>query len=110
MDQASDVLRMTRTRQVGWQGDVGLGEFVFRAVQDGDEVDHHIVAMYQGLQLLGIVHVGLHHGHTGHHLDVAGGQASCRYRHLVMLQTQARAHMAADKAAAAQDKNFLRGE
>ena len=107
MDQASDVLRMTRTRQVGGQGDVGVREFVFRAMQDGNQVDHHIMTLHQGLQLFGVIYIGLHHGHAGHHLDVARGQAARGHRHLVVLQAQARAHVAAYKAAAAEDENFL---
>ena len=71
MDQTCDVFCMTGTRQIGRQGDVGLIELSFRAMQDGDEVDHHIMAMHQSLQLLGVMHIGLHHTHAGHHLNLA---------------------------------------
>jgi len=89
MNQASDVLRMTRARQVGGQGDVGLGEFVFRAMQNSDEVDHHIMTVHQALELLSVMYIGLHHGHAGHHLNVACRQAARGHRDLVMLQAQA---------------------
>ena len=61
VNQARDIFSVAGPRQVGRQGDVRVSEFFFCPVQDGDEVDHHIVAMHQGLQLFGVVHIGLHH-------------------------------------------------
>jgi hypothetical protein len=62
-------------------------ELFFRAMQDGDEVDHHIVAADQGLQLFSVVHVGLYHRYARHHLNMASRQAARGHRHLVVLQT-----------------------
>ncbi len=86
---------------------MGMGELFFCAVQDGNQVDHHIVAMQQSLQLFGVMHIGLHHGHAGHHLDVACRQTTGGHGYLVVLQAEARAHMAAHKAATTEDENFL---
>jgi ferredoxin len=59
--------------------------------------------MHKGLQLFGIVHIGLHYGHAGHHLYLACWQAACGDCHLMVLQAEAGTHMAADKATTAED-------
>ncbi len=64
MDQAADIFGMTCARQLRGQGDMRLGEGLFVAVQDGHQVDDRIMPAHQGLQLLGVVHICLHHRHA----------------------------------------------
>ena len=62
---------------------------------------------HQGLQLLRVVHIGLHHRHARQHLDVTRWQATGGHGDLVQLHAQASAHMAANKAAATEHQYFL---
>jgi hypothetical protein len=79
------------------------------AMQDGHQIDHRIVATHQGLQLLGVVHIGLNDFNARQHLHAARRQTTGGHGDAVMQAAQRLADMATDEARATEDKNFLRG-
>ena len=113
--QGTDVHQTVHARMLhglgneGWQLHMHLFKALFIAVQHGHQIDHRIVTRHQACQVAGAVHRGLDHGQAWQVLDGGGIHCpACWHGHLPAQPCQLFAHLAADKACAAQHQNASR--
>ena len=77
------------------------------AVQDGHQIDHHILVLNQGLEHFFIVHIGLHHVHKGQRLNASGGQSTRRYGDTVLKTVQGFTQVVPHKAGTTENEYFF---